>query len=305
MIIDNETLNTLIRKGDGYKTFSCCPKIWGIIKDDGDLQQEADTVPFLDGIRALLHAAQHLRPSQVHPADLTTVTFDKGDLEKMVLTLIRQMPVLGELFTAPTPNPKKLVATEVGIAVNAHKVADEILSVVEKHKENETVFSYDDFAKLLAKSKNHDLTLDLLFDANPHNPSWVSSDGPLPALTTLMPEALPAKKKVSITCKITDLNSKTGIVKVEIVAFQDKYSEDSLAHHLSDLEMHFDNQSIQLDDLRFLYYRDMSFMVATDATCATHPKHARRTVLRLQEIKLNRPAMDDLHLAAKQFNFNF
>lgn len=305
MIIDNELLNQLIRKGDGYKTFSACPRIDAIVDADGSLHNDSNSVPLLDAIRALIYAAQSLRPSQIHPVNLASVTLERDALEALIITIIRQIPIQDDIFSPTPSDPKVLVDLEVGVAKNAYDVAAGILKDVATHTVNKTVFLFDDYHKTLSTSALASLTQDLLADARPNHPAWVTSGESLPALTTVMPEALPAKDNVTINCKITDLNSKSGIAKIEIIKCVDSYSENALSHRLSDVELYFDTQTIELDDLRLIYYRDQPIEISASAFCATHKKYARKTVLRLQEIKLNRTSMDGMHKAARQLKFDF
>ena len=304
MIIDNETLNCLIRHGDGYKTFSSSPRITTLLDSDGNFEQSGDQIPFMDGLRSLVHVARSLCPNLVHPGDLVSLSFARSEFESLIISLLRHLPIQPNMFT-PQNEPINLINTEVGFAIDAHAIVCEILAAVEKHENDKRILPMETYLKVLSKSKNTDLALKLIGVAGPENPSWTSSDGPLPAITRAMPETLPAKKAISIIGKLTDVNRRTGFAKLEIETLDGEYAKSVLRFRPSDVELEFDTESTQLNDLLLFYYLNLSISINVTATCAVHPKYARKTSLLLSKIRASRSQLDKLHATAKQFELPF
>ena len=305
MLIDNELLNQMVRHGEGYQTLSSSPKLENIISEDGSFSQTSDEIPLMDALRSLVATAKSLHPEAVHPLDLVSLVVQRDEVEKLIVSLIRHAPAQLDLHQPRQRNPKKIAEDEAGIAVDAYKTAVEILNLQKNCVEKNHVLTFDRHAEALKKSKNPELTSTLLAEAGTQGPSWTSIDGKLPALKDAMPPTLPAKKCVTLTGKLTDVNSKLGVAKIEIESFQDNYSKEVLTHRTPDVELRFDNESGQLDDLLLLYYRGMSVPITANANCAIHTKHAKRAWLQLQEINLPRKKMDLLHTSARQMDFQF
>jgi hypothetical protein len=307
MILDNDTVNNMIRKGDGHKTISTVLQLSSYLDENGKVILDRVNMPLYDALNALVIAGMALHPDQVHPNHLVGVSTSTEAVKALVVSLMR---------VPPDPKPmEKQVDEEFENAVGAHKTAEKILNKLadESKRKDQTgskggtkeALTMDTYAKFVEESPNPGLTKTLLAEAGPDCTHWFTGVGPLPALGTPMVPALTASKSVEVLVKVLYVREKLGVAMVEIVDYRNDYSRRMLCHHNSEVELRFDIEQIERDDLVLIQYRKVAVPLRATAICATHPKAAKKTVLTLSKLLISREEMNKLHTAAKQIGLPF
>ncbi len=297
MIVNNELVNRLIREGESHSTFSVLPKIAEIIDESGKFHQTGPRVPILDCIRTLIAVASRLHASHVHPTNLCGVSILATAFEALIVSLERVEP---DQQDCVTPQPK-LIKTEVKEATRSHATAKEISDAIAKDPK----FTMQSFLKLLAQSPNPQLTNDLLADAGPNHNGWISSGGTLAPLLVVTPPTLPAARTIELQGTISNVDDSNGTASLEIYEYRNDQTKALLAHHPAKVDLHFDKDSVELEDSLLIQYRSEPVWLKVTATCATHPRHAKKTSLTLTEILVNRNVLNSCHAMLKQMNFEF
>ncbi len=292
MIVNNELVNRLIREGESQSTFSLLPKLNEILDESGKLLQTGPRVPILDAIRVQLATAFRLHPEHIHPVDLSGVSVLGKDLEALVVSLERIEPAQKDCVT---PQPK-LIKSEIKGAIRAHEVAEKVCKAVADNGE----LTMQDFVKLLDKSPNPELTKDLLVEAGHHEGGWITSDGQLPSLQTFVPATLPSSRALEVKGTVSNIDDGNGTAFLTISEYRNDQTRDLLAHHPAKVQLHFNADGIEREDLVILQYRKEAVWLKVSAACATHARHAKKTSLTLNKILMNRTAMNSLHSMVSQ-----
>lgn len=297
MIINNELVNQLVRSGDSRATFSLQPSWSDIAKEQGRYLQAGDRIPFLDAILGLIAAAERLHVDLVHPLSLSGLSVSKSVWENVVVSLERITPAQKDLVD-PAP---KVIDSEVKAAKKSHSVAVRAL----EHWRNDPSMTMDTCLALINSSPNKQLTKDLLLDGHEGHTGWISSGGKLPPLDAEFPATLPSSKHLEVEVRVLDVNELAGIAAVEISEYRDARTRGLLEHHLSRVELRFNKTNIERDDLILFQYLKKSAWIRVMASCATHARHAKKTSLTLAGFVVNRTALDQWHVAARQLPMPF
>lgn len=297
MIINNESVNKLIRHGESDATFSLHPRIEDIVDESGRFKQLGPRVPVLDAIRALLARARHLHPGLIHPSTESGLSVSKDLWEAVVVSLERVAPMQAECFDG-TPHK---VAAEVKSAKDSYAVAVTAFDALEKNPR----LSMDEFVKIISSSPNEELSAGILCQAGEGNAGWITANGVLPPLETAFPQTLAPERDVEIQGYIRDVDDANCIALVEITAYRDKLTEKLIRHHASRVPMQFDKQSIDRDDLIIIQYLEQPVWLRAAAVCAVAPKFSRKTVLSLSRILMARASLDLWHTKARQTSLPF
>lgn len=315
MILDNDTVNYMIRKGDGHKTISTSLPLSSYLDEDGDVAPDRANMPLHDALNALVTAGLALHPDKVHPPHLVGISVSTASVRALVLSLTRVPPIQGSLLEPDSKPIEKQVGDEVDIAVGAHKTAEKILNKLSEvtRRTDETgakvganeAMTMDTYAKLVQESPSPELTKQLLSAAGPDGTHWFTGSGQLPALRTPMVAALTAAKSVEILVRVLYVREKLGVAMVEIVNYRNEYSRTMLCHHNSEVEIRFDTEQVERDDLVLIQYRKEVVPLRATAICATYPKAAKKTVLTLSKLLVSRIDMNKLHAAAHQLGLPF
>ena len=292
MIVNNELVNRLIREGESQSTFSVLPDLAEIMDESGKLLQSGPRVPILDGIRVVIATAFRLHPAHIHPVNLSTVSILRQALEAVVVSLERIEPAQQD---CATPEPKR-IKSEVKDAIRAYEVAGEVCEAVV----NEGKLTMQAFVKLIDKSPNPELTKDLLVEAGHHQGGWITSGGQLPALRTFVPATLPSSRALEVQGTISNVDDRNGTALLTINEYRNEQTRALLEHHPAQVQLHFNEDGIEREDLLIIQYRKQAVWLKVSAACATHARHAKKTSLTLTKILMNRTAMNSLHSMVSQ-----
>ena len=314
MNLDNETVNPLIRRGFSKTTFSALPKTSSWFDESGAIKPGLDKVPLVTAMELLIETAISLYPDAVHPPHLVGIQISTATLSKVILTLARGMPIQDDLDDDPKATDRQ-IAKEVSDAIGAHKVAAKVLSTVDDvekiratKKEKFTFtdeYTMDKFVTALKSSPHPEFTKTLLSASGPDAIQWTGPKGALPILKTPMKQALMAAKTISIDAKVLFVRDKQGVAYVEIDNLVDEYSKGVLSHYHSEVELRFDLNGTERDDLLLLQFRGDTVRMNVSATCAIHQKFCKKTVLTLKKILIPHKQMNQLHATVRQFPLPF
>jgi hypothetical protein len=292
VIINNELVNKLIRLGESHATFSLQPRIYDIVDEHGRFLQAGERVPVLDAIRAVLLRASHLLPNLIHPHDLSGFSVSKDLWEALVISLERGEPEQKDMHD---PEPIKIDA-EIKQARAAHNVA----AKVAEEREQDPRYSMDKFVKRMSTSPNQDLSKAILCQAGEGNAGWISSDGALSALPNEFPVTLAPTKHLEVLGYVREVDDAKGTASVEIQDYRDSYAKGMLAHHAQRVQLSFDIEAVERDDLLAIQYHQQAVWLRVSAVCATAQVHARHTRLALSRVLMDRAALDRWHAQARQ-----
>lgn len=315
MILNNDIVNHLIRQGKSRRTFSAALDLSNYLDQSGQVLPERQRMPLLDALHSLISAALGLHPDDIHPSNLVGIELPTDVVNSVVVSLCRVEPLQRDLLDlAPKPFERQ-VDDEVKDAIGAHKSAENILKriPIQVDHEYETgnrtrpkdLLSMDTYVKLVNASPNPEFTKTLLADAGPEGTQWFSPNGVLAPLKTTMTAALVASRPVEVEIKVLYVREKLGLAMVEIVDYKNDYSRSMLCHHNAEVELKFDSDQIERDDLVLIQYRKDTVVVRATAMCGTHRKAAKKTVLTLAKLLVSREEMNKLHAAAHQLGLPF
>lgn len=303
MILDNETVNKVIRSQLAPATFSRQVQYGPLLDENGNVFPGREDLPLVDALNLLVQAGIALHPELVHPVALAGIKVSAESLRNLLVSLVRVEPAQPSLFVTPQ-QLKKDISAEIKNAVGAHTAAKKILGYIASKEElreklgerfrSTDVPSMDDFEKMLAASPNPELTKALLIDAGPECPAWMSPGGPLPPLDRPIIPTLVAMKPLDISVKVLYVRDKQDVAIVEITRFESSYSQRMLSNVASEVELKFLNPSAR-DDLVLFQYCQWDLPIRVSATCATHPKFAKKTALTLKKVLLSREKLDAMH----------
>jgi hypothetical protein len=299
MILDNEWLNRLVREGEGITVLSSSPTLGELVDDVGKMLQASDLVPLSDALRAILASGRRLADSSGSPPEEVVIALDKTSLEKSIQSVVRVPLPQGSLLDEK-PLPKKIEA-DFKVVEQAHKIAEQAAALVDK----DLRLPMEQLVAVLEKSGNRELTENFLVESGPGRPGFVGPSGPLPALKAEMPPTLPASKAVDLLVRVWSVKERDGYARVEIKKYLDARARKVLAHHTSEVTLHFDSDSVQRDDLMAAQYLRREIRIRAAAECAILERYARKTILTLVGVRESRAALDQLHVMARQFEFQF
>jgi hypothetical protein len=315
MILNNDVVNHLIRQGKSRRTFSGSLDLTHYLDQHGQVMPDRQRMPLLDALDSLISAAQALHPDDVHPQNLVGIELPTDIVKSVVVSLCRVEPMQGDLLDPAPKSFQRQVDEEVKDAIGAHKSAETILKKIPVQDDqgyeagNRTrpkdLLSMDTYVQLVNASPNPEFTKTLLADAGPDGTQWFSPHGVLAALKTPMAAALVASKTVEVEVNVLYVREKLGLAMVEIVGYKNAYSESMLCHHNAEVELKFDSDQIERDDLVLIQYRKDTVVIRANAMCGTHRKTAKKTVLTLAKLLVSREEMNKLHAAAHQLRLPF
>ncbi len=315
MILDNELVNHIIRQGKSRKTFSKALDLRHFLDEEGNVASGRESMPLLDALDCLIKAGIDLHPEKIHPANLVGLEVSTAVIRDAVITLSRIEPMQGDLLDPPKKPFEKQVDGEIQDAIGAHKVAEKLLkklALLERRRDEgadvinpQSDMTMDTYVQLVNASPNPDFTKTLLSESGPGGTQWFSPKGPLPALETVMVAALTASKSVEVDVKVLYVREKLGFAMLEVVGYKNEYSQSMLCHHNAEVELRFDPEQIERDDLILMQYRRGTVPLRAAAHCATYPKAAKKTVLTLIKLLVSREEMNKQHAAVHQFNLPF
>jgi hypothetical protein len=298
MIINNEFLNQLIRDGESQLTFSLHPTIENLVDSSGELKHKSGRVPLLDAMRSVIAWGQSLLGAGFHPRDMSGLSISSAAWQNVLLTLERGTPPQDDLFE----RSRQVIKKEISSARQAHEVAREILDAASNPNSK---LKMETLVRLLSKSENKALSLNMLASAGRGHAGWMSPSGTLAPLTQEVPQTLPAGRPLRLVCHVCDVNDQDGIAKVEVIAYQDRYTQEMLEYSPSRISLHFDAEKIERDDLLAIQYHSRPVGMVVSASCATGPTFSRRTSLTLSLIQMSRQALDKWHTSARQTELPF
>lgn len=315
MILDNELVNHIIRQAKSRKTFSKALDLRYFLDEEGNVATGRGSMPLLDALDCLIKTGIDLHPDRIHPANLVGIEVSTAVVRDAVITLSRVEPMQGDLLDPPKKPFEKQVDGEIQDAIGAHRVAEKILkklALLERQKNEgadeisqQSDMTMDTYIQLINASPSPDFTKTLLSEAGPSGTQWFSPKGPMPALETVMVAALTASKSVEVEVKVLYVREKLGFAMLEIVRYKNEYSRSMLCHHNAEVELRFDPEQIERDDLILMQYRRDTVTLRAAALCATYPKASKKTVLTLTKLLVSREEMNKQHAAVHQFDLPF
>jgi hypothetical protein len=315
MILDNELVNHLIRQAKSRKTFSKALDLRHFLDEDGSVATGRGSMPLLDALDCLIKAGIDLHPDRIHPANLVGIEVSTAVVKDAIITLSRVEQIQGDLLDPPQKPFEKQVDSEIQDAIGAHRVAEKLLkkvALLEQRKGDgadarnaQIDMTMDAYVQIVNASPNPGFTKTLLSEAGPGGTQWFSPKGPMPALETVMVPALTASKSVEVEVKVLYVREKLGFAMLEIVGYKNEYSRSMLCHHNAEVELRFDPEQIERDDLILLQYRRDTVSLRAAALCATYPKASKKTVLTLSKLLVSRVEMNKQHAVVHQFDLLF
>lgn len=315
MNLDNEAVNHMIRNGKSIKTFSVAVKLSAYLDENGNVLAARQCMPLLDALYSLVTAGLELQPDEIHPPSLVGIEVSTAVVKSIIATLVRVEPIQDDLLDPPQEPIERKVEGEVKVAIGAHAAAEKILGKLEAQEKmrdatgtrisTNDIMTMDAYVKLVNESPSPNFTKTLLAEAGPDGTHWFTERGKLSALRTPMVASLTASKPVEVEVKVLYVREKLGFAMVEIVGYKNDYSRAMLCHHNSEVELRFDTEQIERDDLVLIQYRKDAVPLKATALCGTHAKASKKTVLTLSKLHISRDEMNKLHAAAHQLGLPF
>jgi len=315
MILDNETVNHLIRLGKSRKTFSKLASFNYCLDEIGNVPSERNSMPLLDAFECLIEAGLSLHPDKVHPGNLVGLEISCSLVKDAVVSLCRVEKMQMDFIDSPLKSFKKQVDDEIKDAIGAHGAAEKVLKKLasqEKRRDangdrfdSKSALTMDAYVEMVESSPSPEFTKLLLSEAGPGCTQWFSPNGPLSALDGSMVASLTATKSVEVEVKVLYVREKLEFAMVEIVDYKNDYSRRMLCHHNSEVELRFDPEQIERDDLVLCQYLKGTVPLRATALCATFPKASKKTVLTLDKLLLSRTALNNLHSVVHQKDLPF
>lgn len=309
MLLNNEVINAFLRSDKGIRTFASAVQIGSAAEFSANGQCRV-RVTLGEALAAIVHSAMQMHPDLVHPSELVGIEVSREALGELTLSLVRVDSPQPDLLVAPV-DLAKLVGSEVKDAAGAHGVADKILKTFseesppetsDKRRKKKNGGTMDNFVGMLSASPNPALTQALLNDAGPEHTRWIAPSGPLAPLTSVMPACLPASRLIEVKARILGVKDKQEVALLEIDDICNDYSKSMLTNCGAEVELRFDKQSVERDDLVLLQYLKCPVRLRASAVCPTGSKHSKKASLTLQRIMLTRTEMDRLHAEFRQLS---
>jgi hypothetical protein len=294
MIINNEFLNELVRQGEGLALLTTAPSIDKLIDPDGQFLQKSDRVPLIDGLRAIVRAAEAANGGRVDPDGDYVLAMDRSTLNALLVSLVR-LDRQGESILPPKRLEEEL-ARDKETVEKSHKAARRIAALYEK----EGGLRMEDLEAAISKSAQPALTRRFLADAGRDGPELVGPDGPLPRIEVSFPETLTAGKRVSLTVNVLSVRERECVARVKIVQLNDLYTKQVLGQQSEEISLLFDASTTQFKDLTAAQYLGVNLKILAVADCPIDRRFARKGSLTLCEVQEPRLAMDKLHVLVEQ-----
>ncbi len=294
-IINNETLNRLLRRGEGSAALTGFPAIDEIVDRSGRLLQNGQWIPLMDALTAILACAQRLMDAAPDPQD-GVIGIDRDHLQRLLMGSLRLEPLQRELLRDKPPLPQRIDG-ERKVVKACHASATSIAAKLEKQPRT----TFENYAEMLSRSPDPALTMRLLSHAGKDGPALMDANGPLAAIEKSVPPTLPAGATVELRVRVRRVDDRTDVAVVENLEALDSSSVQLLVHHAKECELRFDGESVERADLTAALYLDIPIRIRCAAECAILPALARRSSLTLVQVLEARDVMDGMHRTARQF----
>ena len=289
----NALLDQLLRENVGDTVLASYPRIVELVDTAGRFLQKSDRVPLTDAVLAICDVARRLMQKSAGSKWEYVVALDKPALETL---LVQAVCIKRQGAIELSERLEKDVNEEWSRVLESYDAAHEIASSYKKDKRMKA----EEYEEALSRSPDPKITRRFLSDTDPRGPRLIGPKGPLRKMPIRYPATLRAGKPVTLKVRVLEVRDQESLARVEIVHFDDSYSEIVLSQQSGPIRLFFERKGPHRDDLLVAQYLQMPIAVCAFAECATDRRYARQASLNLAAVIGPRLTIDKLHDAALQ-----